>query len=249
MELSDCPVFIVGSPRSGTSLMCRMIDGHPNIFVPQWETGLFVRFDEILNGQLEWVLKKAKDAFPFERTDIVGWMRESTESLFTRFAEKCGKWRWAEKTPSHIFHIELMHEMFPKARFIHMIRDGRDVIRSLQQMPWATRKVRWNIKQWVDSVQIGRKAGQKLPTGCYTEVYYEKLIEDPKRTLERLCDFLAEPYSPRMLEFHLPENNSWGVAQRPVQNKPVNLRPSLSFAQRILVKFMAGPLLRELGYA
>lgn len=249
MTLSDRPIFIVGSPRSGTSLMNQMLDAHPNIFVPYWETGLFIQLDAMLNGHLAGVMKNNKKNMPLERADIVQWMRESVEALFSRFAEKCGKWRWAEKTPAHVFHLATIKEIFPKAQIIHMIRDGRDVVRSLQQMPWAPRQVRWGIKNWMRSVEMGRKIGRTLPTGQYTEVYYEHFIADPERTLKQVSDFLGEPYSPVMLAFHLPENNSWKVSLPPVQNKPINNHPQLSFIQRILVKFMAGRLLKELGYA
>jgi hypothetical protein len=248
MPLSDRPIFVVGSPRSGTSLMSEMIDGHPNIFAPHWETGLFARYEDMLGGHLAHVLKNNKAAFPLDRADIVAWMRASVESLFTRFAEKTGKWRWAEKTPAHLFHMKLMHEMFPGAYFIHMIRDGRDVVRSLRNMPWAPHQLRWGIKRWMTSIEQGRRIARELPAGQYTEVRYEKLIADPQGELERLCAFFGETYSPRMLDFHLPQNNSWGIHLPPWQNKPINSYPSLGPMQRLIIQFMAGRLLRELGY-
>lgn len=248
MKLSDRPIFVVGSPRSGTSLMVEMLDGHPNLFVPHWETGLFIRFDEMLNGHLDHVLQFKQELFPFERAEIIQWMRESVEALFSRFAEKCGKWRWVEKTPAHVFHMATMHETFPKAQFIHMIRDGRDVVRSLQSMSWAPRKIRWSIKNWMNSVDAGRKVGRTLPPGQYIEVTYEKMIADAGKTLEQLCAFLGETYSPRMLAFHLPENNSWSASFPPVRNKPINDHPHLGFLQRVLFKVMAGRFLKELGY-
>jgi hypothetical protein len=203
----------------------------------------------MLNGELTKVLKNNQDTFPLTRKDIIHWMRESVESLITRFAEKCGKWRWAEKTPAHVFHMALMHEMFPKARFIHMIRDGRAVVRSLQQMSWAPRKLRWSIKRWKTSVEAGRKAAQSLPPGYYVEVHYEELVANPRGVAERLCDFIGEPYSPRMLEFHLPENNSWGLEKRALQNGPIIQHPNLGILQRLVFNLaVSNSLLRELGY-
>ena len=76
-------------------------------------------------------------------------MRRSTEDLISLFVSKAGKPRWAEKTPAHVFHMDLIHEVFPRAQFIHMIRNGRDVVRSLQNMAFAPREIRWSSRRWV----------------------------------------------------------------------------------------------------
>lgn len=248
MQLSSRPIFIVGSPRSGTSIMAEALDAHPSIFSPHWETGLFVRCDDMLNGHLNWALTENKAAMPLERADFIAWIRESAESLFARFAVVTGKPRWAEKTPAHVFHMPLMQEVFPEAQFIHMVRNGRDVVRSLQQMPWAPRKTRWSIERWVRSVNVGRENGRKLPANQYTEVRYEEFLAEPRNCLMRLCSFLGEPFSEQMLSFHLPENNSWNVSLKPLQGAPVNRHKPLGALQRGMFSVFAGRLMRELGY-
>jgi hypothetical protein len=246
-KMSDRPIFIVGSPRSGTTLMRSIVDAHPNICCPPWETGLLVHLDRVVNGDVKALLEKDK-SFPVGRADLIAWARRSTEDLIALFAAKTGKPRWAEKTPAHVFHIDLIHEVFPRAQFVHMIRNGRDVVRSLQNMAFAPRAIRWSSRRWVDSVKAGRALGQKLPADQYCEVRYEDLIREPRPLVERLCGFLGEPFAPQMLEFHKPENNSWGKQDKPLQDKPVNKYRELGFVERAIFSWVASPLLKELNY-
>lgn len=248
IRLSDRPVFVVASPRSGTTLMCQMLDAHPNLFAPYWETGLFVRFAEMMSNHLAWIFKEHRASMPLEREDVIAWIRESVQGLFARFAAACGKSRWAEKTPAHVFHMDLIHEVFPGAQFIHMIRNGRDVVRSLQNMPWAPRQIRWSARRWVDSVRAGRDYGRRLPAGQYTEIRYEELVAEPEQTIRRLCEFLGEPYSERMLAFHEPANNSWNYPFRPLEPGPISTYRPLRLVEGLVFRRYAGILMRELGY-
>jgi hypothetical protein len=247
MMLNDRPIFIVGSPRSGTSLMRSILDAHPHICCPPWETGLFAHLDRVLNGDVKELQETDKD-FPVGRGDLVAWVRRCAEDLIAQFASKVGKPRWAEKTPAHVFHMDLIHEVFPRAQFIHMIRNGRDVVRSLQNMTFTPRQIRWSSRRWVDSVKAGRDFGRKLPADQYCEVRYEDLIRQPRSAIEHLCGFLGEPFSPRMLEFHKPENSSWGKQEQPLQDKPINKYRELSFVERAVFSWVASPLLKELNY-
>jgi hypothetical protein len=249
MGLEERPVFIVGAPRSGTTLMRSIIDAHPNIFCPVWETGLFVHLDRMLNGDLHIVMKEEGERFPLSRADLIAWARQAALDLVRRFGSKTNKSRWAEKTPAHVHHIRLICELFPDAQFIHMIRSGYEVVRSLQNMPWAPRRIRWSIGTWVDSVHAGREAAQALRPSQYTEVRYEDLTREPEQLLRQLCDFLGEPFAPQMLEFHKAEKNTWKADLKPIQKKPVNTYPDLGFWHRLIFSHRAGPLMRELGYS
>lgn len=249
MTLLDRPVFILGSPRSGTSIMSQTINAHPSIFVPLWETGLFEMFDTMLKGHLAWILKEHKAGFPLELDELKQWIRESIESLILRFAQKCGKSRWGEKTPAHVFHMKLMADLFPRAQFIHMIRNGQDVVKSLQNMWWAPQRIRWSIQRWIDSVEIGRAFGKTLPSDQYREVRYEDFMADPEGTLRGLCDFLGEPFAPQMLQSHEPANNSWNYSLPPLQKGAIHNHKRLSLFNRMLFAYYAKPLMKQLGYA
>lgn len=240
------PVFIVGAPRSGTTLLRSMIDAHPNICCPPWETGLFVHLGKIVNGDLTKVLKK-EPAFPISRTDILAWVRDAADELMGQFLIRSRKTRWAEKTPTHVDHMDLISEVYPQCQFIHIIRNGRDVIRSLQNMPWAPRQIRWSADRWIQSVKNGRKFGESCP-GRYFEIRYEQLVEDPQGILVAACKFLREPFSTQMLSFGDPENNSFGVAREPLTKTQKNAHRDLTLYERIIVRLRAGQLLRDLGY-
>lgn len=249
MTLSERPVFIVGAPRSGTTLMRSIIDAHPNIFCPAWETGLFVHFDEMLYGDLVKVMRDEGTAFPLSRADVLAWARRSAEEMMGLFAVKARKSRWAEKTPAHVYNMRLITEVFPECQFIHMIRNGYEVVRSLQSMPWAPRRIGWSTDRWVTSVAAGRECGAELGAKRYIEVRYEALTKRAEPTLRNLCDFLAEPFAPSMLAFDRAENNSWGATQRPLQDKPVNKHRELRPFERLVFRSRGGGLQRELGYA
>lgn len=242
------PIFVVGSPRSGTTLMRAILDSHPQIFCPSWETGLFVHLAPMLNGDLIKVLKNEGAGFPLRRADLVDWVRRCALDLFEQFGQKAGKPRWAEKTPAHVHYIEFICEVFPGARFLHMIRNGYDVVKSLNNMPWAPRRIRWSVNTWVRSVQAGRAAAATLPSGQYFEVRYERLIQEPRPVLDEVCSFLGEPFVPQMLEFHEPEKNSWKTQHKPIQNRPVNQYRELNPWERLAFSWLGGRLMRELGY-
>ncbi len=245
--LDDRPVFIVGAPRSGTTLTCSLLDAHPHLFCPEWETGVFELFERLLEGDLRKIIKKRRN-FPLAHDEMVDWARESVLALFGRFAERCGKRRWAEKTPAHVFHIPLIHRIFPRAQFVHIIRNGYEVVRSLQNVHWGPRQIRWSADRWVDSVRAGKKAGAELPAGLYHELRYEQLTADPEPMVRAICEFLHEPFVPAMLEFHRPENNSWRSESQPIQANPINKYKELGFVERFVFRRRAGRLMRELGY-
>lgn len=224
-----------------------MIDAHPNICCPTWETGIFEKFSSILNGDVQWHFKH-DPALPLSRADLLEWMQRSCDDLMQKLTSQSGKPRWAEKTPAHVFHINLIRDLYPEAQFIHILRNGRDVVRSLQSMPWAPRQIRWSCRRWVESVRAARDASHELPASQFFELRYEDLVNDGKQTVQQLCQFLNEPFTDQMLEFDKPQNNSWGIKQQPLSSKPVNQHRQLTFVERAVFSRIASKMLKDLGY-
>src|SRR5262249_32448155 len=135
--------------------------------------------------------------------------------LYARLRQKrlCG-----DKTPGYARHVPTLHALWPNAKFVHLIRDGRDVCLSVADWDRARR---WNATQgaarfrtwtsdristialwWEWHVRLAREAGEVLGPGQYLEVRYEALVADPATECERLCDFLGLEFNPAILRFH-----------------------------------------------
>lgn len=206
------PFFVVGCPRSGTTLVRLMLDKHPHLAVPP-ETHFVVQGSgphEPVDAALERIL--AHSRFPdlnlaADRVrDEVARQRpgnypDLVRCLYGLFARDRGKQRWGDKTPHYVNHVPRLLELFPDAQFVHVIRDGREVAASVYAQGWAD-SVSAAAAFWHRTVADGR-AWLWLGPGRYHELRLASLISSPEETLVELCRFLGEPYSPQMLEYHL----------------------------------------------
>lgn len=193
---------------------------------------------------------KEANVVSVDRGSLLAWMRDSVDRLMETLTSGSGKPRWGEKTPGHAFHVDLIHAVYPDAQFVHIIRHGQAVVRSLQNVSWSPRRIRWSVDRWRDSVTAARRSAVRLPSVQYVEIRYEALTRDPEAELRRLCHFLNEEYDVGLLEFHRPERNSWGMAQPPIKNGQLNDGyRALNLRERLVLHRRAGGLLRELGYA
>ena len=275
----DCAVFIVGCPRSGTTLLRLMLDSHPSLAIPD-ESHFIVELHDparkaASTQRREEVLERVFGHERFERwnfdpaevrrlatttqpptySDVIG-------TVFGAYAAAHGKPRWGDKSPPYVRHIPLLAELFPQARFIHIIRDGREVATSLAAHEWGPPTPAAAAVVWQRHVRAGRRAGQQLPGDRYLELRLENLIAEPERVLREACQFLDEPFAPEMLDYHRTASERvWtGGAGDPkgVDHSNVRLPPTpglrdwragLSVAEHEAVEAAAQPLLGELGYA
>ncbi len=178
-----------------------------------------------------------------------------------------GKNRVAEKTPANVTVFPILHELFPASPLIHIIRDGRDVVASLQGMSWNDERSgqRMDIvtdvgaaaATWVDCVRTGLSMrGVPGAAGFYHELRYEALIQDPASVLAGLLRFLGLAWSDAMLEFYrnprifggTEESSARQVAMPLYANSVGRWRRDLGTEQLSTVMSVAGPLLNELGY-
>lgn len=124
-----------------------------------------------------------------------------------------GKRYVGEKSPGYVRHIPTLHELWPDARIVHLIRDGRDVCLSARAWSKAERILgrfpTWNEDEvataalwWEWHVRRGRETGAPLGAGRYIEISYEALVAEPEAQCARLCAFLDVPYEGAMLRFH-----------------------------------------------
>ena len=218
--MDERPFFIVGNPRSGTTLLRFMLASHPRMWVPD-ETG-FVPFlrvspDRTLSPadtarvlrrigrlNLEWS-DTAVAASAAVREKRILRLGDLLDTLYrTRMADS-GAARWGDKTPGYLLHVPLIARIFPRAQFIHLVRDVRDVTLSAMAR-WRHRFPErlymdeyYLIRNWVRAVRCGKAAGAELGPNRYFELRYEDLVENPEGTLVRTCAFLGEDFHLDML--------------------------------------------------
>lgn len=266
--MSAPPIFIVGSPRSGTNLLCRMLDRHPNIAVCG-ETHLLSMVwprrqafgdpadparraklvDALLATQRIQLLRfdSAKLAQRLNREGV------SYPALFTAllqyYAAFEAKPRWGEKTPQHAFFSELLCEWYPGAVILHLVRDPRDVVASLQRMPFGFTSAILNARTWLKCNQAARESRHRPG---YLEVRYESLVLQPDRELETICKHIGEDFSPRMLEAEQPASVAALEADRylaPLTTERLGKwREQLTSDQAAQVEWTLGAELENFGY-
>ncbi len=178
-------------------------------------------------------------------------------ALYRGYAETAGKPRFADKTPRNVLHVQLLADAFPDARFVHLVRDGRDVVPSLVGLPYFPDRYAEAIVYWRDRVTRGRRAGRALRAGRYHEVRYEELVADPEPTLRELCAFLDLAYDDAMLGYHeradevvvavAEVGHHQGIWQPPTPGMR-SWRATMSAHDQELFEELAGSTLDEFGY-
>jgi hypothetical protein len=280
-------VFIAGCPRSGTTLLQRIVNAHPLIAVipeigwilNRYQDRRFVTPEDLVlpallqdlihkgslgrytrlpvsQRELEELLARIRHC-PIEYSELI-------TLFFDRYGEARGKALVGNKTVDYVKNFYALHNLWPQAKFIHLIRDGRDVSLSAvnwrrsdrlasQHATWSEEPVSTAALWWEWQVRLGREAGTLLSQELYHEIRYEDLVSDPTGTCQALCDFLDVPYDEAMLRFHegrereesdLDAKHAW----RPPTPGLRNWRTQMSQPDQVRFEAVAGELLEELGY-
>ena len=275
-------LFIVGCPRSGTTLLKRMVDAHPEIAITR-ETHWIARFYRKQIGLTREGLVTSElipRLLEYHRFSLLGIGRNELETrvwrgsgdhfsdfvsrLFDLYGGRREKSLVGDKTPGYVRHIGLLHQLWPPARFVHLIRDGRDVCLSMLDWNKASASagrlatfeedpVSTTAFWWKRNVGLGRKSGSALPSGLYYEVHYERLCDRPEEECRLLCRFLGVSFHRRMVQFHegrmKPEP---GLSPKSAFLPPTpglrNWRQQMPREDLEKFEAAAGELLDDLGY-
>lgn len=207
--------FIVGVPRSGTTLLRLMLDAHPDLAIPPETVFIHLAaeackhasdprqaFLETVTSHRRWKPLHIEDDLLSQRVAAIEPfdLGEALRALYGLYAERFGKPRWGDKTPHYLRRMTLIQKLLPEARFIHIIRDGRDVALSVKDLWFGANSVEEAARQWRLGIEKARRQSGKLPH--YLEIRYEDLVLDTETTLRRICDFVDLPWSPSMLDYH-----------------------------------------------
>ena len=270
-DLSTAPAtFIVGHPRSGTSLLRALLDGHPDILVLPFETHLF---DWANSGDPITSLLDRTRLWPTLHRHRPSISRDEVEDVLTRaFDQTRGPrarllalveaWRkltgarpntrWVEKTPRHLYEATTLLEWFPEdARILAMRRDPRDVIASaLKQKP---------SRAIFEMALTGRLAHQIVSEHegdpRFTVITYERLVRDTAGTMQAVCRFLELPYdpvvvTPTVLGAEYTGNSRFDAMLKGVSEAAVGrYRETLSGPRLERAEALLAPVLAAGGYA
>lgn len=264
---ADGPVFVVGAPRSGTTLILTMLNRHPDIALcGETYFGYYVLDREAAFGDLSDTVARARaiDAYLATRRaqslglDLVALrerlLRDATDcgamflALMRFHAESCGKTVFGDKTPHHALAAAELAARFPGARVVHIVRDPRDVVASLRRMPWGQGSVRSDAALWAACV---RGAERCAGSPRFLRVRYEDVVARPEDEMARLVGFLGVPPDPRILEASGGTASRWWFDRaqgRVEQGRRERWREELTPAEVQVVEWTAAAEMRAVGY-
>jgi len=215
------PIFLVGCPRSGTTLLQSLLAAHP--LIASFPESKFFEYliptDRQLAKRLGLVSRRFRPrmAVFFQevgRSDLMaelpnspfmGAYPEKFVQILDKLTAEQGKQLWVEKTPGHIYCLNDIERFLKQAKFIHLCRQGADVVASLydvtQKYPKAWGGHPWDlnrcVERWATAVNISR---QKQGQPNHNVLTYENLVADPETQLKRVCEFIGVEFMPSMIK-------------------------------------------------
>ncbi len=274
------PFFIVGAGRSGTTLLRRILQAGGEVHIPP-ETYILddvVRF-YMRNCHMPWPYVVHHILMLFEFHPEFGVFKVSLRPLvlelvkapkekrslayildqFYRFHGKESKQvfeKWGDKTPGNAFFMNEIYTVFPKARYIHMLRDGVDVVHShiknglLQDYKVAAEK-------WKNAVSCAQDFERKHPELCLL-LRYEDFVREPEKSVRSVCEFIGISYKKEMLSSmdHIGTMNDLNVyahykkTLQPISQDNIGIgRKEMNEEQKKIIQDIIGDKLKELNYA
>ena len=211
------PVLVFGCRRSGTTLLRSMLAQHPSLLVhpkePQFILTLLEQFGDRLRNVEKAVVALAQHPYLPETVDQQLLMTHLFEAKVQTWSDLIHAYLlfWAGKAygqkqivlkdPAFTFHLDALGRLFPSARYIHVVRHPYGNVSS-QKARWRDASVWECAVWWKEAVTIGHQMATTEPERCL-EVVYEDLVLAPEESLRRICQFLAIPFSDKMLDFTL----------------------------------------------
>jgi hypothetical protein len=265
------PIFIVGCPRSGTTLLATLFDRHSQVAVPP-ETHFYTHFrlltpkrrtshstaeltGRFVADQYTCDLNLAADALTQRvGADAVA-LPQFFDAAMREFAAGRGKSVWAEKTPEHLFCVDEILSWYPDARIVCIIRDGRDATMSMDALPWTLTPSRGHAAIWRDAALYAQRSLRQYPEQFHL-LRFEDLLTEPERVLTAAMQHAGLQFEPRQLQ-RLDETGAIPAWESGVkQNVFKDLDPSRAYAwkrslsptQLRLMNSMMHTQLRDFGY-
>ena len=274
----DLLFFVVGTGRCGTTLLQAMLSSHPRIYIPP-ELHFFEKHepranfhDPLRDDEVDAYLRQCAESMwwhdygldPAAFAQAVRGGIRDDRGLFlwilSHVSAQRGntKPRIGEKSTYYGLHAKRLAVLFPRAKFIHIYRDPRDVADSYMRQYWCLDRTGYRlgffIRHYLQHMQ--QVAAEFGPDRCCV-VQYETLVHEPERELRRICAFLGEDFDPAMLAFsqradpgYHPAEIDWkGSTSKPLTDANIGRYAArLSPRQVWTIERRLGPLLRAYGY-
>lgn len=275
----DSLFFVIGTGRCGSTLLQAMLSCHPNLYIPP-ELRYFGRLDPAVrfSDPLQdaevgpYLAQCARDIWwqdmGLDREAFEAAVRDDVRGaaaiylwVLGHVAEQRGitKPRLGDKTPNYVMVADRIAALFPKARFIHLYRDPRDVAASYLGQYWSAGATALRCAGYVKyALRRAEALGRELGPERYCNVKYEDLVLEPERELRRLCRFLGETFDPGMLRHDEREDQGFleveaewkGLTNQALTDSRIGrYARKLTPRQIWTVERLLGPMLGQYGYA
>jgi len=191
--MNTSPIILLGTQRSGTTLLARILNSHPSLFVQNE-----FRVDEVFTKNV-----KPSDINSKIRDQIFNIQGKTLEKILSQDNKAC----WGIKDPELTYHLDTLSQAFPESKVIIVVRDGRGVVNSYMRNKWGLGTNPFTgAERWRKEIKIQNEYISNHLNNCI-KVNYESLIDNSQQTLEEICNFLNIDYSPEMLAFHTSKAN------------------------------------------
>jgi hypothetical protein len=267
----EAPLIVLGVRRSGTTLLRVMLDRSrllavpdESYFVPQLahrhrgtvDPDAFLEDVRRLPTIREWRLTAEEIEARLRSGMTTG---EAIGAVFSAYAARDGKERWGDKTPLYMQYLPLLERLFPAARFVHLVRDGRDAAVSYLAVPEGIMTAGWGHPRdaegfaclWRTEIEDARALGGRVGER-YLELRYEDLVSAPESALRRVCDFAGLPYEEAMLDYVGRSDSASKPHQQRLNQAPTpnvrDWRVEMGAGDRRAFDAIAGDVLAALGY-
>lgn len=260
-QLEREPVFIIGAARSGTTWVFDILKSHPlvaNVF----ESWLFTPNNGLgsLFTPAHWPGKHSGLGRLLKREELLVHVRETAEDIMGHAIRPEHRYL-VEKSPSHLFAMPFIDEIFPAARYIHVLRDGRDVSVSVRAatnswiQAWMEsfgKSIRASARAWKHAVRRARHDGERMG-GRFFEIRYEEIHRDPFPAYRKIFDFCEIPYDESILQ-SVHDATNFEKNYKPNEKgfrrggRIGDWRTHFSLKDAVMFNLEAGQMLIDLGY-
>ena len=269
--------FLFGFERSGTTLLSMMMGAHPRLSCPLSVTGTWWEFadrmekfgglreEEDIRRMVAALAAHERLRFwkvDFDEAEIAAQIRpgrydDVVKAFHAATARAEGKVSWVNMDIATLFRLEDVAHLFPAARFVQIVRDGRDVALSFKGYRYGGLNALEVADRWSRATVAADRIGNARGPDRYLRIRYEDLIALPEQTLDRLCDFMGEAFDPAMLDYSgdvsrkVPDatRDLWPVLDRPPQTDRIGRwKREMKPSERYVIEEAAGEALDRFGY-